>query len=108
MEKKWIFESFKEWWSFTRNGFAKFGLGLAKIVASVVLGIASVMVWLWRKCVSLVGKYPNIALGTFIVITCIVWLLTFVKMRSRAVGAESQRDQIAWQYKQFKTSHGYE
>lgn len=108
MESKWIFENFREWWSFTRNGFTKFVIGLAKLMASVVLGIASLAVWLWRKCVSLVGKYPQIALGGFIVIVFCVWLLMYASTKAKIVGLEGQRDSIAWQYKDFKETHGYE
>lgn len=79
-----------------------------RVLTSIFFGIVSLLVWLWRSAVSLVGRFPNIALGAFIVIACLVWVLTFVSMRVRAVGAEHQRDSVSWEYSQFKESHGYE
>lgn len=55
-----------------------------------------------------VGNNPAVAVGGFVFIVAITWLLTFVSMRARAVGAEMQRDSIAWQYQNFKEKHGYE
>lgn len=105
---KWIFESFAEWWLFTKSSFIHLAKGIARLILAVVLGIASVMVWLWKTATGMVGKYPNIALGTFIVIICITWVLWFAKFRATKVGLESQRDSIAWQYQSFKEGHGYE
>jgi hypothetical protein len=55
-----------------------------------------------------VSNNPKVTLCAFVVIAALVWLLTFVKMECRAVGAENQRDSIAWQYQDFKEKHGYE
>lgn len=103
-----VFKDFTEWWKYLTKAALHLGKGIARILFAVTFGLTSIVVHLWRKACGFVGKYPNIALGGFIVITGIVWLLTFVSMRSRAVGAECQRDSIAWKYKEFKEQHGYE
>lgn len=106
--KDLLFENWHQWKVCMVSGLKSFAWGFARIVSCIVLGIVSIFVWLWRFTCKLVGKYPNIALGAFIVIAAIIWLLTFVSMRARAVGAEQQRDFIAWQYQDFKNNHGYE
>ena len=103
-----IFESWHSWQVCFLSGVKKLCWGFGRIVTCIILGVVSVVVWLWRMACKFVGNYPNVALGTFIVIAAVVWLLTFVSMKSRAIGAEHQRDSIAWQYHNFKTTHGYE
>jgi Na+/melibiose symporter-like transporter len=105
---KWIFESFAEWWLFTRSSFVHLAKGIVRLVLAVVLGMASVMVWLWKTATRWVGKYPDIALGAFLVIICITCVLWFAKFRATKNGLEAQRDSIAWQYQSFKEGHGYE
>jgi len=103
-----LFESWKAWWQAVVSGVRETALGIWHFLSALFFGVVSAIVWLWRKAVGFVGEYPNIALGAFIAITCIVWVLTFVSMRVRAVGAECQRDSIAYQYQTFKEQHGYE
>lgn len=89
-------------------GLKSFGWGLKRMLTCVIFGIVSLLVWGWRYACKFVGKYPNIALGGFIVIVTLVWFVTFVKMRHRAVSAEYQRDHVVWQFTDFKRQHGYE
>ena len=90
------------------SGLKKFAWGLMRIITCIILGVVSVIAWLWRCLVRFVGNNPTIAIGGFAVVLVLTWVLTFVNMRARAVGAESQRDSIAWQYQNFKEQHGYE
>ena len=107
-KSKLIFESFNEWWQYIKKSLWYLLKGVTTIILSVVCGVFSFLLYVWRSVCRFIGKYPNIALGGFIAIAAIVWLLTFVKMRHRAVSAEEQRDSIAWQYTDFKQNHGYE
>ena len=107
MEKSILFQSWHQWKVCMMSGIKKFSWGFMRIITCIILGIISIFAWLWRCACRFVGKYPNIALGGFIVIAVVVWLMTFVSMRVRAVGAEHQRDSIAWQYQDFKNRHGY-
>lgn len=103
-----VFKDFTDWWKYFAKAALHLGKGVTRIIFAVVFGLTSIVVHLWRCACKFIGKYPNIALGSFIVITAMIWLLTFVSMRARAVGAEQQRDFIAWQYQDFKNNHGYE
>jgi len=107
MEKN-LFGSVKEWYMYMWNVIRQFFLSIACFVFGIVSGIVSVLVWIWRKAVGMVSRFPNIALGTFLVIICVTWLLWFAKYRATKVGLESQRDSIAWQYQSFREGHGYE
>ncbi len=82
--------------------------GVVRFFHTLVMGIVSMFVKAWRWTARMVSAYPDIALGGFIVCLILVWVATFVGMRTRAVGAESQRDKIAYEYMIFKEEHGYE
>lgn len=108
MAKKILFDGWKQWKVCFMAGVEKFLWGICRIITAIILGIASVFAWLWRCICSFVSNNPKVTLCAFVVIAALVWLLTFVNMRCRAVGAENQRDSIAWQYQNFKEKHGYE
>lgn len=90
------------------SGIKKFCWGGWRIVTCILLGILSILVWLWRCACRWIGRHPDIALGGFVVIAAAVWLLTFVTMRHRAVSAEDQRDHVTYEYQHFREQHGYE
>lgn len=102
------FGSLREWWLYTKSATGKTAVGIFSVVVSIFMGVASVLLALWRFMARKVGRYPNIALGAFLVAVILAWLLTFVSMRARAVGAECQRDALAYQFTAFKECHGYE
>lgn len=106
--KNGIYESPQEWWDYFENGAKDFCFGLWDIIVSIVMGIVSLLVYLWKLTAKFIGKYPNFALGGFIVISVTVWVLTFVSLKVRAVGAEAQRDSISYEFSHFKEQHGYE
>lgn len=104
----YIFKDFREWRKYLWSAVKHLGKGVARILFAVVFGLTSIVVHLWRKACRFVGKYPNIALGAFIVVVASVWLVMFASNRATIKGLEHQRDSIAWQYDNFKSSHGYE
>ena len=106
--KDLIFESWHSWWVCFSSGWKKLGWGLMRIVTCIILGIISLIVAAWRYVVRLVGKYPNIALGAFVFVLLIVVLLMWARNRATETGLTAQRDAIAWQYQNFKETHGYE
>ena len=108
MEKSILFQTWHQWKVCMVSGLKSFGWGFARIVSCIILGIASVFAWLWKCACHWVGRNPSIALGGFIVIAIIIWFLTFACNRAKVLGLEAQRDSIAWQYDNFKSSHGYE
>jgi len=103
-----VFKDFTEWWKYLTKSALHLVKGMARILFAVVFGLTSIVVHLWRKACGFVGKYPNIALGAFIVVVAFVWIVMFASNRATIKGLEHQRDSIAWQYQNFKESHGYE
>lgn len=100
-----MFKSFSSWRTYTEVAIRTFCVGVGCLIVSVVIGIASVFRALWLRSVKFVGNYPNIALGGFLVAITLVWVVTFVRMRARAVIAEDQRDSITWQFSRYKEQH---
>lgn len=102
-----MFKSFSEWFGCVKSAASH----LLKVVSLsfriVFVGMLSVLHALWRFLAKKVEKYPSFALGSFLVVSILVWMLTFVTMRARAVGAEEQRDSISYQYESFKEQHGF-
>lgn len=102
------FQSFREWRVCVRDAARHLLAGFIGVARAVFVGIGSLLFALWRFLSRQVGRYPSFALGSFLVAILLVWVLTFVRMRARAVGAEEQRDSLSYQYSYFKASHGYE
>ena len=103
-----VFTDFAEWRKYLWNAVKHLCKGVVRIVFAVVFGIWSIIVHAWRAACRWVGKYPSIALGGFLVITAIVIVMLLARNKAMVVGLETQRDSIAWQYQNFKESHGYE
>lgn len=105
--KELLFDSWHQWKVCFLSGCKKAAWGIGRIITCLLLGVLSVIRWLWRLLVGFVRREPAISVGAFVVMACLVWVVTFVSMRARAVGAEQQRDSISYEYSQFKESHGY-
>lgn len=99
--ENYLFFSFREWLHFLGKAITSLLRGLWQIIYAFVVGLLSVLNGLWQIVVRFVGRNPGIALGVFIFIVVVVWLLTFVGMRARAVGAEHQRDSISYELSKF-------
>ena len=108
MKSSWIFESWHQWRVCFVSGVKKMFWGFGRIVTCIILGIVSIFVWVWKCAVRLVGRYPQVALGAFIVIALVICLLMYARNRAMENGLTAQRDNIAWQYQNFKETHGYE
>ena len=108
MKSSLIFESWHSWWVCFTSGWKKLGWGAGRIVTCIILGIVSLIVAAWRGAVRWVGRYPQAALGAFIVVLLIVMLAMWMSKRATENGLTAQRDSISWQYQNFKETHGYE
>ena len=101
MGKSILFDSWHQWKVCFLSGCSKFLWGLLRIITCVFLGILSIIRYLWRLFVAFVRRNPIIAIGGFVAVIIFTWLLTFVQMRSRAVGAEHQRDSLSYELSKF-------
>lgn len=101
------FDNFSDWLQYTKIAALHFYKGVSRLALSVVNGTASLLVALWGRLVRCVGGYPNIALCAFLVIVLLTWVMTFVSMRARAVGAEDKLGAVSYEYHVFKEMHGY-
>ena len=108
MEKSILFQNWHQWQVCFVSGWKKFLWGFGRIVTCILLGVVSFIVWLWKCACRWVGRHPNIALGGFIVVAILIFVLMFARNRAKMLGLEAQRDSIAWQYQNFKESHGYD
>lgn len=105
---EWIFTERKAWADYTLKKLKKLASGTVGICWSVIGGILSVIVWVWKKMTAFVGAFPHVSLGAFFFIVFVVWLVMFAKNRALVNGLESQRDTISYEYQTFKRAHGYE
>lgn len=93
-----LFKSWSEWASFMLESLKGFGLGILHILWGIVNGIASLAVALWDLMVGFTSKYPKLMLMLSATLMFLIWLGTFVSLRTTAVAAEDQRDSISYQY----------
>lgn len=105
MDNKLLFENFRQWRVCFCAGVSKMVWGICRIITAIVLGIVSILVWLWRKLTDFVGLNPKFSIITAVIIVILVWLFTFVNMRSRAVGAEHQRDSLSYELSKFTQAY---
>lgn len=105
MDNKLLFENFRQWRVCFCAGVSKMVWGICRIITAIVLGIVSILVWLWRKLIDFVGLNPKFSIITAVIIVILVWLFTFVNMRSRAVGAEHQRDSLSYELSKFTQAY---
>lgn len=105
MDNKLLFENFRQWRVCFSAGVSKMVWGICRIITAIVLGIVSILVWLWRKIVDFVGVNPKFSIATALIVIVLVWLLTFVNMRARAVGAEHQRDSLSYELSKFTQAY---
>lgn len=105
MDNKLLFENFRQWRVCFCAGVSKMVWGICRIITAIVLGIVSILVWLWRKLIDFVGLNPKFSIITAVIAIVLVWLFTFVNMRSRAVGAEHQRDSLSYELSKFTQAY---
>lgn len=105
MDNKLLFENLRQWRVCFCAGVSKMVWGICRIITAIVLGIVSILVWLWRKLTDFVGLNPKFSIITAVIIVILVWLFTFVNMRSRAVGAEHQRDSLSYELSKFTQAY---
>lgn len=105
MDNKLLFENFRQWRVCFSAGVSKMVWGICRIITAIVLGIVSILVWLWRKLIDFVGLNPKFSIITAVIVVVLVWLFTFVNMRARAVGAEHQRDSLSYELSKFTQAY---
>ena len=98
MEKKWIFETFEQWYTYLWKAVKTFVMGFVKIIYSIVVGIVSVIVWVGKLIEAFCRREPIAALivGLLMVLLILGWVTTFVKGRAETKTAEYQRDSIGY------------
>jgi uncharacterized membrane protein len=89
-----IFVNVKEWWLYVKSAAIHLAKGIARIVYAVVIGVVSVIVWLWRLLVGWVCKYPTSAISTALVVFLTVITVLYASYRARIVTTEHELDSV--------------
>lgn len=92
-----LFDSFKEWWKYLYSAIKKVFVGIVRILYAIVIGFVSLLVGLFRsikKCWK--GEKLNIFLSLLVAAVILAWAMTFANERAMRVGAEMQRDSLAF------------
>lgn len=101
-----LFDSWHQWKVCFREGCKKMVWGIIRIITCVILGLLSIIRWLWQFFIAFVKKNTAIAVGVFLVVILLTWLLTFMKMRVQVVGTEHQRDSLSYELSKFTQMYG--
>ena len=94
--KNLLFESFHQWKVCILSGLKNAGWGIWRIITCMVFGFISLCKYLFERLAAAVSKYPKAAIVIFIVVTTVIWVVTFTSGRARALTAEHQRDSIGY------------
>ena len=98
MEKKWIFETFRDWYTYLWKAVKTFVVGFVKILYSFLMGIVSVFVYCGKQIEAFCRRETVAAVIVGVVIAMLIlgWVFTFVKGRVAQKTAEHQRDSISY------------
>ena len=99
--KQLLFDSWHSWKVCFLSGCKKFLWGLVRIITCIVLGILSVIRWLWRLLRKAVGQYPTSAIIIAVLLCIGIYMFMFVTGRARLVTAEYQRDSLSYELSKF-------
>ena len=91
-----LFKSFKEWRKYFLSSIAGIFIGLLKILWSMIGGIASYAIYIYKSFLAYAQREFKAAFitGVIIVILGILCMFVFVKERSQRVRAEYERDSL--------------
>lgn len=99
--KQLLFDSWHSWKVCFLSGCKKFLWGFVRIITCIILGILSVIRWLWRLLRKAVGDYPTSSIIIAVLLCIGIYLFMFVKGRARLVTAEHQRDSLSYELSKF-------
>ena len=103
--KDLLFDSWHQWKVCFLSGCKKLALGIGRIVSCLLLGLLSVVRWLWRRLVSAVSDYPVAAILTPIAVFSVIWIGTYASMKAKVVTAEMQRDSMSYRLHTFESMY---
>lgn len=102
MKKSILFESWHQWKVCFLAGCKEFWWGFARIISCIILGVLSIIRWLWQLLVKAVSLYPVAAIVTSIILCSLIWLFTYADGKAKLVSAENERDTMAYRLQQFE------
>ena len=102
MKKSILFESWHQWRVCFLAGCTEFWWGFARIISCIILGVLSIIRWLWQLLVKAVSLYPVAAIVTSIILCSLIWLFTYADGKAKLVSAENERDTMAYRLQQFE------
>lgn len=97
--KDLLFSDWRQWRVCFVAGLKKCLSGFLKILYCIVLGIASVLVYVGKQIEAFCKRelWASLIIGTLLVLMCVGWMLTFANERAARVGAEMQRDKLRYE-----------
>jgi hypothetical protein len=103
--KELLFDSYHQWKVCFLSGCKKLCWGLCRIITCIILGVLSVLRWLWHRLVDAVGSYPALAIVVAVAVCIAVWALTFAQGRAKLVTAEYQRDSLCYELSESRKNN---
>lgn len=100
-----LFDSWHSWKVCFLSGCKKFAWGGARIVTCILLGVLSILRWLWRLLIKAVGNYPTAAIIIALTACIGIWLFTYASSKARLVTAENERDTMAYRLQQYEAMY---
>lgn len=102
MIKNILFDDLHQWKVCFMAGCKEFWWGFARIISCLILGILSIIRWLWRLLVKAVSLYPVAAIVISLMMCFFMWLFTYANYKAKLVSAQNERDTMAYRLQQFE------
>ena len=102
MIKNILFDDLHQWKVCFMAGCKEFWWGFARIISCLILGILSIIRWLWRLLVKAVSLYPVAAIVISLMACFFIWLFTYANYKAKLVSAQNERDTMSYRLQQFE------
>ena len=102
MRKSVLFDSWHQWKVCFLAGCKEFWWGFARIISCLILGVLSIIRWLWQLLLKAISLYPAAAVIVMVILCACIWLFTYVNGKAKLVSAENERDTMAYRLQKFE------
>lgn len=92
-----LFKTFKSWKSYCGSGVCDVCAGLIRIFLSLILGVVSIVVAMWKSVKAFWRREfaASLVITAILLVLALGWLATFINERAARVNAEYERDSLS-------------
>ena len=103
--EKYLFDDWHQFKTCFLAGCEKFIWGFCRIITATILGLLSLIRYLWRLLIESVTKYPKSTIIVGLMAILLVYGYTYTRMKAKLVAAEFNRDSISYRLSKYEAMY---